>query len=507
MKKFTPEYRGVVQVRFEESPDGYMTVAAYPPKSFRYQVSSKKKPNKSRRIRLKNSGSIEIEIESELDDIFVEEEQTAVAGAALPPPASAASSSKSVKPHNPWALKCHQRQLSKLRRSATQKDKESHCQKFMLLENITWRFEYPCILDLKMGTRQYADDATPAKIESQSAKAAMSTSVQLGVRICGMQIYQVTTGKFVCRNKYYGRKLDVDGFKEGICQFLHNGRRLRTDALLPLIEKLQELKAVLATLDTYRFYTSSLLLAYEGLDPEYCGDDELSMITDDDSSNDSTTMDSTTSNGIHIIHGFQEIKSPTSILGMMPSAKSADSIITRGQSLDESSLPSSSTSSTPPSARRHHTLRDEDDDDCAMDTSDIDAASEETSSNNASTSTASHATNCRMVGSVSSDAVSNMSSSSIAGTPLNQQQVSSGSSNTLRSGGSGSSTSAASLNSESVDVRMIDFAHSLHDGMGYYGKEHVGPDTGYIFGLQNLIKVLQEICDEQCFADNTDADL
>lgn len=315
----------------------------------------------------------------------------------------------------------------------------------------------------------------------------------------------MTTGKFICKDKYYGRKLNVDGFKQGVCQFLHNGRRLRTDALLPLIEKLQELKAVLSTLDTYRFYTSSLLLAYEGLDPEFCGDDEPSMITDDDSSNDST-MGSTTAGGIRIIHGFNEITSttPGGILGILPTAKSADSIITRGQSLDESSLSSSS----PRTSTGHE------DDDCAMDTTDVSEASTMPGSSRAQGESglppvAPSTSGSRMTGSVSSDAVSQMTP--VAITPLLQQQqtLSSSSSSTLRSGGSGtSSTSAASLNSEAVDVRMIDFAHSCHAGMGLYSKEHSGPDTGYIFGLQNMIKVLQEIYDEHCgtFMDENSGD-
>ena len=76
------------------------------------------------RIRLKNSGSIEIEIESELHELFVDEE-----GAA----SSSSNSTRSIRPHNPWVLKCHRDHLSKIKRSGssqsqTQKEKEPHAQ-------------------------------------------------------------------------------------------------------------------------------------------------------------------------------------------------------------------------------------------------------------------------------------------------------------------------------------------------------------------------------------------
>ena len=55
-----------------------------------------------------------------------------------------------------------------------------HCSDFMLLENITSRYHLPCILDLKMGTRQHGDDATDEKRHRQMAKCAASTSASLG---------------------------------------------------------------------------------------------------------------------------------------------------------------------------------------------------------------------------------------------------------------------------------------------------------------------------------------
>ena len=58
----------------------------------------------------------------------------------------------------------------------------------MVLENLTCRHKYPCIFDLKLGTRQHGDEVSEEKKRKHMHTVSISTSASLGVRICGMQV-------------------------------------------------------------------------------------------------------------------------------------------------------------------------------------------------------------------------------------------------------------------------------------------------------------------------------
>lgn len=95
----------------------------------------------------------------------------------------------------------------------------------------------------------------------------LTTSQQLGVRLCGMQVWNAKQESYLFEDKYFGRNLKAgQEFQDALTRFLSDGVSCASVSrhVPAILKKLSQLERMIRNLPGYRFYASSLLMLYDG---------------------------------------------------------------------------------------------------------------------------------------------------------------------------------------------------------------------------------------------------
>jgi hypothetical protein len=146
-------------------------------------------------------------------------------------------------------------------------------QLLITLQDLTFHFRRACVLDLKIGRSSVAEDADDAKRADMHAKDITTTSHSLGLRICGMHVFDPRLGEHVARRKSWGKRLTDDTFRAGLHAYFNVAiddnvalqPNTRICAVLRrFVARLDQIAALMRSQTQFRFYSSSLLFVYEG---------------------------------------------------------------------------------------------------------------------------------------------------------------------------------------------------------------------------------------------------
>ena len=136
----------------------------------------------------------------------------------------------------------------------------------IILDDLTRGFKMPCVLDLKLGTRQHGLDSSARKVELMKKRVRKSTSGTIGVRICGFKKHN-SDNTVTFRDKYWGRKLSVERFPRSLLSFMSNGRRVRYEVIPSIVKELETLQQLFFKYENvYRFWSASLLIMYDAVE-------------------------------------------------------------------------------------------------------------------------------------------------------------------------------------------------------------------------------------------------
>lgn len=136
------------------------------------------------------------------------------------------------------------------------------------LEDLARMYSHPCIIDIKIGHRTWYPDADESYIERCKKKDANTTQLDLGFKICGMQVYRHSVGGYWRASKRWCKTLSKSTIDRALESFVHNENGLKPMDVYGgpggVIHQMSLLEEWFAYQTEFCFYSSSILILYEG---------------------------------------------------------------------------------------------------------------------------------------------------------------------------------------------------------------------------------------------------
>jgi 1D-myo-inositol-tetrakisphosphate 5-kinase/inositol-polyphosphate multikinase len=140
----------------------------------------------------------------------------------------------------------------------------------IVIENLEYGFKRANVLDLKLGSRLYADGTEADKAARLDKVASETTSGSLNFRMAGMKVWNQKSNDFDVYDKFYGRQFNASdvsqGFETFFASLLSASEVRQADAALLLETILADVTKARHLLEKAesRMYGASVLIVYEG---------------------------------------------------------------------------------------------------------------------------------------------------------------------------------------------------------------------------------------------------
>lgn len=147
----------------------------------------------------------------------------------------------------------------------------------LVLQDAVSDYVKPCIMDIKIGSRTWYPQASEDYVSKCLRKDRGSTSVSLGFRISGLQIYQGEESGYWKPDRKHIKKFTVDDVRSILRKFVSSNQSGNSDydpdcALAygvyggssGISSQLKELKSWFEYQKDFHFYSCSILLIYDG---------------------------------------------------------------------------------------------------------------------------------------------------------------------------------------------------------------------------------------------------